>query len=608
MGLSTALSTALSGLRVTQTGLGLVSTNVANAQTSGYTRKEQQVEALYTGDRISGVRTAVVSRALDVYVQRQAQTEASGLAYASTAAAFMDRLQRLFGTPGGTTSLDTLVDGFATAMDALATTPESTATQIGALDQGRLLAQTLNGLSRDVQAMRAEADTGLQDATQRVNKALEGLVSIEQKIAAANASGISTANLLDQRDRHLDELSELMDIRIVGGPNDSFSIFTTSGISLYANGQIARLSFERTPNMSPQSLYSIDPAARTVGTVLVRAPNGSTIDLLSPDGLRSGTMHALAELRDETLVRAQDQLDALAAGLATALGTRTLTDDDPAGGYTLDLSQLSPGNDFTVGYVDTGSGQARTARFVRVDDPNVLPLDPAVHGNVIGIDFSAGYASARSQIAAALGGNFTATLSGTTLDIAAAGPAVTMASISAHATATSLQGQGAALPFFIDPGVGAYSGSLDGTGQLRGFASRITVNAGLTADPSLLVRQSAATSLSDAARPTYLRDALEDSGRAFGLAAGGSGIAFTGSAGDFAREIIAGQARDAQIAANVRDGQEVVMNSLRDRLNAESGVDIDTEMGKLIQLQTAYAANARVMTAVKEMLDLLWRF
>jgi flagellar hook-associated protein 1 FlgK len=36
-----------------------------------------------------------------------------------------------------------------------------------------------------------------------------------------------------------------------------------------------------------------------------------------------------------------------------------------------------------------------------------------------------------------------------------------------------------------------------------------------------------------------------------------------------------------------------------------SGVNIDQEMAHLLQLQTAYGANARVMTAVREMLDML---
>ncbi len=51
----------------------------------------------------------------------------------------------------------------------------------------------------------------------------------------------------------------------------------------------------------------------------------------------------------------------------------------------------------------------------------------------------------------------------------------------------------------------------------------------------------------------------------------------------------------------------MVVNSLQQRFDETSGVNIDTEMANLLNLQMAYAANARVMTTIKEMLDQLMR-
>jgi flagellar hook-associated protein 1 len=48
-----------------------------------------------------------------------------------------------------------------------------------------------------------------------------------------------------------------------------------------------------------------------------------------------------------------------------------------------------------------------------------------------------------------------------------------------------------------------------------------------------------------------------------------------------------------------------VLNSLQQRFNDVSGVNIDQEMSNLLSLQNSYAANARVMSAVKDMLDAL---
>ena len=60
-------------------------------------------------------------------------------------------------------------------------------------------------------------------------------------------------------------------------------------------------------------------------------------------------------------------------------------------------------------------------------------------------------------------------------------------------------------------------------------------------------------------------------------------------------------------AANLKQGQDVVVSALQQRFNDASGVNVDQEMAHLLTLQNAYGANARVMTAIKEMLDTLMK-
>ena len=70
-------------------------------------------------------------------------------------------------------------------------------------------------------------------------------------------------------------------------------------------------------------------------------------------------------------------------------------------------------------------------------------------------------------------------------------------------------------------------------------------------------------------------------------------------------EIEADQRSGKSAAANLQEGQSVVVQSLQERFNESAGVNIDQEMANLLNLQNAYAANARVLSAVKEMLDQL---
>ena len=72
-------------------------------------------------------------------------------------------------------------------------------------------------------------------------------------------------------------------------------------------------------------------------------------------------------------------------------------------------------------------------------------------------------------------------------------------------------------------------------------------------------------------------------------------------------QIVAVQAGNSNSAQRLDDGQKVVQASIESRFSASSGVSVDEELSNLIQVQNAYAANARIVSAVKEMMDLLMR-
>jgi flagellar hook-associated protein 1 FlgK len=57
----------------------------------------------------------------------------------------------------------------------------------------------------------------------------------------------------------------------------------------------------------------------------------------------------------------------------------------------------------------------------------------------------------------------------------------------------------------------------------------------------------------------------------------------------------------------IDEGQQIALTSIESRFAESAGVNIDQEMTQLVALQTAYGANARVMTAVRDMLDMLMR-
>jgi flagellar hook-associated protein 1 FlgK len=367
--------------------------------------------------------------------------------------------------------------------------------------------------------------------------------------------------------------------------------------------------------------WSDDPTQRTAGTVTLVSPNAVSTDLLAMKAFRSGKIAAYLEMRDEVLPQAQAQVDQIAAAMASALSDRTVagtTVPGPPSGFDLDVGALLGGNQVSLTYTDNLTGSTHKVTIVRVDDSSVLPLadsttsDP--NDRVIGVDFSAGLASVVSQLNSALGSSHLAFSNpvGTTLRALDDGSNnVQLVAGSTTSTVTTLTGGTPELPFFVD-GTGPYSGAIIAPGpQSLGFSGRIAVNPALLADATRLVvyRTSPLTPAGDLTRPSFIYDQLTKAGREFSPQAGVGtpSTPFDGSIPSYLRQMISQQGEAAQQADSLKQGQHLVVKSLQQRFNDQSGVKVDEEMATLLQLQNAYAANARVMTTVRDLIDLLMK-
>jgi flagellar hook-associated protein 1 len=618
MSLSQALGAAVSGLRVTQSGLSLVAGNVANAGTPGYVRKNGVQLTTVAGDFGIGVRFAAINRELDQYTQRQLRVETAGGNYADVKADFYQRLQDIYGQPGSSTALETVFNNFTGAIQSLAASPDSSSARYGVLNAAQVLAQQLNGMSADIQGLRTDTEQGLNDAVNQANNALQQIARANRQLGSANTQDAATAALLDQRDSYIDQLATLMDIRVVATDRNQVNIFTSSGTQLVGAGA-ATLTFDAKGALDPAAQWNADPSKRSVGTISLVSPSGSSVDLVASGAFRSGKIAAYLEMRDQILPQAQDQLDQIAAGMARALSDQTTAGatvtSPPRAGYQVDIGSLLPGNTINLTYTDTASNTQHKVTIVRVDDPSALPLPasatPNPNDTVIGVNFANGLASVIAQINSALGstGLQVSNPTGTMLQVLDDGTAnkVDVNALSATATVTSLANGGPEVPLFSD-GIGAFSGAITSSGnQSLGFAARIAVNTALIADPSKLVLYQLSTAAGDTTRPDFLLDRLTNASLDYAPQAGvGTATApFSGTLGSYIRQMTSQQGEAAGAADSLKQGQDVVVNTLQQRFADQSNVNIDEEMTKLLNLQMAYGANARVMTTVRDMLDLL---
>lgn len=618
MSLSQALSTSLSGLRATQAGLSLVSANVANAQTPGYIRKTITQSPTISSGAGGGVRIEAVSRAIDEFVQRQLRTETSGGAYADMRANFYQRLQQLFGEPGSASAFETVFNNFTNAVQTLSTSPESPAARSMVISSAQVLTQSFNGMTADIQGLRSDAELGLADAVKRANHAMEQIATINSQLSTAPAGDATTAILEDQRDLYVDQLSTLMDVRVVVDDLNQYNVFTNSGVQL-VGVSAAKLSFNSQGTITPTTQWSSDPTKSNVGTLVLTSSTGASIDLIANNSIRSGEIAAYIEMRDHILVQAQNQLDAMAASMAQALSNETINGTaasvPPQAGFEVDTTGWLAGNVVHLSYFDHQTNTQRKISIVRVDDPSALPLDNSVTPDaddiVVGVSFAGGLGGVAAQLNQRFGGALQFDATGSTLRVLDDGATnrTDVSSLSMTRTVTGLNGGSSAFSFFTDAS-GAYTGAITSMGsQSVGFAGRITVNASLVADPSKLVLYGPGVDSGDPLRPNFIYDNLTGAALTF---AANTGLGtpdqpYSANLQTYLRQVISVQGEAAYNATSLAEGQTVVVNALKQRIADNSGVNVDQEMAHLITLQTTYAANARVMSTVKDMIDTLLR-
>jgi len=611
MGLTSAMNTAVFGIAYNQRQLDVTASNIANADTVGYSKKTISAEVFFDGTgNVAGMSATEVRRIVDEQIQTDYFNSLADTNYAKQISSFTDRLDDIFGTLDDNSSLSALAGDLSSALAILVNDPGNYAAQNDVVAVADAFARELNASYEQIADLRQEADHALKTQTETVDGLLASIEDIDSAIRDAAMSGISTADMEDERDRLVEQLSGYLDVNVFKDTNGTLFIQTANGQQLYADNKASTLSFTPTHLLQP---------GQSGNTVLVTTPGGTSYDLIA--GSRSGAMVAMAELRDDILVEAQAQLDTIAAEVSLAFSNVTVDSTAvtvaPDDGFDLDVSAIQPGNTITLEYTDTG-GNPQTVTLVAVEDPSLLPLDDSATARaddtVFGFDISSGTpATYITNIATALGATGLQVLNNGSDELRVLGDVgapTTVESLSAEVTVTAHSDQGLGLAIFVDsrdtPEL--FTDALEDGGQRLGYAHAISVNPDLLADSALLVNYQTtptANTANDPARAQYLSEAMTSGTTYFdpGTGIGSSSTPFQGSVIDFVHQTVAFQGNQAEDASTYADSKEALTMNLAIRYEESYSVDLDMELAFMVQLENAYAANARVMQTINELFD-----
>ena len=219
----------------------------------------------------------------------------------------------------------------------------------------------------------------------QANTDLNQIAAINTQLQGLGPNDPSAPTLENQRDSAINDLASLMDVKAITGNNNQTSIFTNTGVQLVTAGQASQFSFTSAGTLTANSLYNTDPTKSGVGSLTVKLPNGANIDVVANKVITSGRIAADLQLRDQTLVQAQTQVDQLAATLSSSLSDvttqGTAVTSGSQSGFSLNVANLQPGNTINLTYTNNTTGAQQQVQIVNVTDPSALPLQNVPNAN-----------------------------------------------------------------------------------------------------------------------------------------------------------------------------------------------------------------------------------
>lgn len=325
MSLSLSLNNAISGLRLNQQSIAVLSHNIANVNTEGYSRQIIDQSAVYIEGVGNGVQVDDVIRKVDKYLARAVQTQGSNVARTDVVRDYFARAQTLLGTPGLQNSIDSFITGFFNSLQQLAGTPERTSYRANAINAAITLSDSISNLAAAFYDLRFEADRDMRDTVSLVNQTLVRLRDTNLALSRAEALGQSTAGLLDQRDAALRELSSYLDISTVFKATGEVNIIAGDGVSLL-DDSVHELSYSSVQSvnnliaglsLNDLEVLTLDADGNSISVPLklITANDDGT----TTSSLTGGKIEGLRLLRDEVFPGMLDQLDMLAANLRDAM-------------------------------------------------------------------------------------------------------------------------------------------------------------------------------------------------------------------------------------------------------------------------------------------------
>lgn len=381
--LNTAFNIATGALNADQAALNVVSNNVANANTPGYTREVATFEendpvtingASYgTGVTMTGgvsQRDLVLEQAL----QQQGQVASASGARLTA----LQQVETIFNqtatadsgsSTSATNGIEQDMSSFFDSLSSLESSPASTALRQQVLTSATNLAGDFQTASSQLVSQQTSLDQQTSTLVTQVNALTQSLAQLNQQIQSSSPSG-DAGTLEDQRQQDLQQLSQLVGIHQIQTEDNGIEITTSNGALLVSGSQSFSLS-----------------TAPVTGSLHIYDSEGNDITTSLTSG--GGQIGGLLTVRDQDIPQMQTALDTLAYDLGTAVNTQNEAGSDANGNpgvaiFNLPATSTGAASQISVAITDPAQVAAAASGAGSSDDTNLLAIAGLQNQNIIG--------------------------------------------------------------------------------------------------------------------------------------------------------------------------------------------------------------------------------
>ena len=357
--MASLINIGMSGLNASQGALATVGNNIANANTSGYSRQQivqgsaasQQVGGVFIG---TGTTLADVRRVYNSYLDAQLQTTTS---LNGDAQAYLDQIgtvDKLLSDKN--TGVSAALSSFFSSLQTAAAAPGDVSARQLLLTSAQTLSNRFNSISTQLNQQNEGINSQLDTLTSMVNQHTATIASLNKQIAQATTAGNTPNNLLDARNEAVRSLNELVGVTVQEHDN-VYDITLGTGQSLVQGSTSNTIS--AVPGKVDKSQYSIQ--------VNFQQSSSDVTSVIS-----GGKIGGLLRYRDDVLAPAMNDLGRTAIVVADAINQQLGQGLDANGEFGSSLfnsinsataisqrSQAATGNigagNFNVSIADSGA-------------------------------------------------------------------------------------------------------------------------------------------------------------------------------------------------------------------------------------------------------------